>query len=65
MSFSPGTDFRCEQILLLWFLQGRMRMKTAFAVAAFQVKWGLDKINLALFCEADILVNEFTGWTET
>lgn len=40
-------------------------MKTAFAIAAFQVKWNLDKINSAVFAEADILVYESIEWTET
>jgi len=40
-------------------------MKSAFATAGFQVKWDLDKINLDVFSKADIVVYEFTGWTET
>lgn len=34
-------------------------------MAAFQVKWGLDKIKAAIFCKADILVYEYVGWRKS
>lgn len=40
-------------------------MKTASAIAAFQVKWSLEKINSAVFGEAGIFVYESIQWTET